>query len=134
MIHGLISVVRVQAGRLRTKLQEYYSTGLKRRDYICYSDLPRVIITQSSLAPIRKKYNRIFLLRSSSGNGKNGVFDNTNNAAIGNVQVESTPQPRSKTGVILLWHGLVTLLAVAVTRTVHFERELRRQAAVSPSP
>ena len=125
------SVVRVQAGRLRTKLQEYYSTDGKG-DYIVI-DLPKGHYHPVFSCPYPEEVQQTIPAALSSGNGKNGNSDNPNIAAIGNVQVESTPQPRSKTGVILLLAGLVTLLAVAVLALYTSNRELRRQAAVSPS-
>lgn len=125
------SVVRVQAGRLRTKLQEYYSTEGKGDPVVI--DLPKghyhpVFVSQqpdagpelSTAAP-----------RPSNGAAANGHPAVAETQAV--ADAVQAPARAKVTPVTLLLVGLVLILG-AVALTLYFSnQELRRQTAVDPS-
>ena len=126
------SVVRVQAGRLRTKLQEYYNTEGKGDQIII--DLPK------------GHYHPVFICHharpdgegppaahrpqddaASNGHGAAPLSDSRQGA-------EGVAVPDRGRVVVLLLGGIVLLLGVAVSVLYSSNRELRRQATgVDPS-
>ena len=125
------SVVRVQAGRLRTKLQEYYSTEGKGDPVVI--DLPKghyhpVFVSQQPDAGPE--------LSTAAPRPSNGATANGHPAAaetlVGPAAVQA-PARAKVTPVTLLLVGLVLILG-AVALTLYFSnQELRRQTAVDPS-
>ena len=122
------SVVRVQAGRLRTKLHEYYTTEGKGDQIVI--DLPK------------GHYHPVFTclhpesaaeVTPAASDPTNGVASNGRPAATaagGSPRVElNAAQARGGT-VMLLLCGLVALLSVATLALYLSNRELRRQASV----
>ena len=125
------SVVRVQAGRLRTKLQEYYSTEGKGDPV--FIDLPKghyhpVFVSQQPDAGPE--------LSTAVPLPSNGAAANGHPAAAEAQAVPDAVQApaRAKVSTVtLLLVGLVLILG-AVALTLYFSnRELRRQAAVDTS-
>lgn len=125
------SVVRVQAGRLRTKLQEYYSTEGKADPVVI--DLPK------------GHYHPVFVSQQPDAGPElatvvpppsNGAAANGHPAAAANGAAPDAVQApaRAKVSTVtLLLVGLLLILG-AVALTLFFtNRELRRQAAVDSS-
>jgi hypothetical protein len=121
------SVVRVQAGRLRTKLHEYYTTEGKSDQIVI--DLPKGHYHPVFNCPHPESAPEI----SPASPGKtNGADSNghatTAVAANGHPHVEGIPARAGGRAIILLLCGLVVLLGVAVLMLYSSNRELRRQA------
>jgi hypothetical protein len=127
------SVVRVQAGRLRTKLQEYYTTEGKGDPVVI--DLPK------------GHYHPVFVgQRPEAGPGLSAAPPRASNGSAANGHAAAAepraapeaapPAPaRAKApAVTLLLAGLVLILGVLALTLYSSNRELRRQAAgVDPS-
>jgi hypothetical protein len=119
------SVVRVQAGRLRTKLQEYYTVEGKHDQIVI--DLPK------------GHYHPVFKHPDvESGPGNTGGISHSGDAVTSNghplVATEVEPHadgvaawPKTKSLVIVL-SGLIILLSVAVVALYSSNQELQRQA------
>jgi hypothetical protein len=126
------SVVRVQAGRLRTKLQEYYNTEGKSDQIVI--DLPKghyhpvFNCPQTESAPeISPVAARPADGAASNGHGATATADGHTHVLEGGAA-----RHRGKAVVILLW-GLVVLLGVVVLVLYSSNRELRRQATSAES-
>ncbi|HWT03172.1 MAG TPA: hypothetical protein VN256_23170 [Pyrinomonadaceae bacterium] len=121
------SVVRVQAGRLRTKLHEYYTTEGKGDKIVI--DLPK------------GHYHPVFICPQpeSAPEVSTAAPDQTNGAASNGHPASSAADARPRGAVsaakgggrtvILLLCALVVLLGVATLALYFSNRELRRQAA-----
>lgn len=123
------SVVRVQAGRLRTKLHEYYTTEGKGDQIVI--DLPK-----GHYHPVFNCPHTESLHETSSGatHTTEGVDSNGHArtaVADRSSQVASSSRPRKGKAVLLLLCGLVVLLGVAVLALYFSNRELRRQQATA---
>jgi hypothetical protein len=117
------SVVRVQAGRLRTKLQEYYSAEGKN-DHIVI-DLPKGHYHPVFNCPHAELAQEI----SPTGDRTSErVSSNGHTAVAGQPQVDGVPARSMTKAVMLGLGGLVILLSVALAALYSSNRELRRQA------
>lgn len=126
------SVVRVQAGRLRTKLHEYYTTEGKGDQIVI--DLPK-----GHYHPVFNCPDPPSLHETSSGATHTTESADSNGHATtavadGHSQVETLPRWSKGKAAMLLLCGLVVLLGVAVAVLYFSNRELRRQATVSVDP
>ncbi len=126
------SVVRVQAGRLRTKLHEYYTTEGKGDQIVI--DLPK-----GHYHPVFNCPDTGSLHETSPGSthkteGTDSGGQAPTAGADGHSPVESIPRPRKGRAVLLLLCGLVVLLGAAVLMLYFSNRELRRQATGSADP
>ena len=127
------SVVRVQAGRLRTKLQEYYTTEGKADRIVI--DLPKghyhpvFVCPPSETAP------------ETAGGAANRAAANGHPpaaaAAPADARAEQAEAAPARAGgravALLLLGGLAILLCAAVLALYSSNRELRRLAAPDPS-
>ena len=120
------SVVRVQAGRLRTKLQEYYTTEGKTDQIVI--DLPKghyhpVFSYSTPEAPAD-----ISSLVAPAVGGGDGIHLDGSRAG---KQLDA--QTQSRTGHVLLFvlGGLVVLLSIAVVTLYALNRRLQRQPATA---
>src|SRR5262245_33561056 len=111
------SVVRVQAGRLRTKLQEYYTTEGKGDELVI--DLPKghyhPVFNYSEAVP------DVPPLVSPTADGNSGVVQTADVPA----GLSSIPQ-RAKVLLFLL-AGLVVILSVAVAMLYTWTRRVQQQ-------
>ncbi|MCA1619470.1 MAG: hypothetical protein LC795_09220 [Acidobacteria bacterium] len=125
------SVVRVQAGRLRTKLQEYYTTEGKGDRIII--DLPKghyhpvFVCPQTDSGHETPAHATGGPAAGAAANGQPAAAVATADAHAGHVEGASA---RGK-AVGLLLGGLVVLLCVAVAALYSSNRELRRRVATS---
>lgn len=122
------SVVRVQAGRLRTKLQEYYTTEGKSDRIII--DLPKGHYHPVFNCPNPESVPEI--APAAPGVPANGGAVNGNGAATeasAHPAVESSSTLNRGRAFVLVLGALVVLLVVAVIALYLSNRELRRQAA-----
>ena len=126
------SVVRVQAGRLRTKLQEYYTTEGKGDPV--FIDLPKghyhpVFVSQHTDAGPE--------LPAAAPRPSNGAAANGHAAAAepdAHTHVEQAPARAKAQWVTPLLAGLVIIFGVVAMSLFYSNRELQRQAAgVDPS-
>ncbi|PYS92348.1 MAG: hypothetical protein DMF64_09450 [Acidobacteria bacterium] len=125
------SVVRVQAGRLRTKLQEYYATEGKSDQIVI--DLPK------------GHYHPVFtyacpeaqpeLAVSHAVAAHNQAPDDHLLAATSDIHTSVVPAPVAHTQTIRLWvlSVIIVALVVAVLVLALSNRELRRAAAPAQS-
>jgi len=124
------SVVRVQAGRLRTKLQEYYTVEGKNDQIVI--DLPKGHYHPVFNCPHLESGQEI----STAGARADGLAPNGHPAlaAHGQPSMEGvSPRPKARASVLVLG-GLVILLSVAVVTLYSSNRKLQRQAVtVDPS-
>ncbi|HYG11696.1 MAG TPA: hypothetical protein VD835_17245 [Pyrinomonadaceae bacterium] len=126
------SVVRVQAGRLRTKLQEYYTTEGKSDRIII--DLPKGHYHPVFICPHPETAQEI----SPDAHGSAANAEATNGHGVtATAGVRSPAEAGSPLGgrraVVFLLSALVVLLGVAVIALYFSNRELRRQtASVAP--
>jgi hypothetical protein len=123
------SVVRVQAGRLRTKLQEYYATEGKGDPVVI--DLPK------------GHYHPVFVSHPPDpGQELSTAVPRPSNGAAGNghpagAEAQAGPPAaqapaRAKAPALtLLLSGLVLILGVVALTLYYSNRELRRQAAAA---
>jgi hypothetical protein len=119
------SVVRVQAGRLRTKLHEYYTTEGKGDQIVI--DLPKGHYHPVFNCPHPESLHEASPAAPTNGDASNGHAA-TAVAADGHPHVEVIPTRGGGRNVILLLCGLVVLLGVAALALYSSNRELRRQA------
>ena len=126
------SVVRVQAGRLRTKLHEYYTTEGKGDQIVI--DLPKGHYHPVFNCPDTESLHETSpgATHTTEGNDSNGHAATA--VADGHSQVDSIHRPRKGRVVLLLLCGLVVLLGAAVLILYFSNRELRRQATESADP
>jgi hypothetical protein len=126
------SVVRVQAGRLRTKLQEYYTTEGKSDRIII--DLPKGHYHPVFTCPHPETAQEIspdVHGSATSAEAMNG-HGATATAGIRSPAVDNSPLG-GRRAVVFLLSALVVLLGVAVVALYFSNRELRRQtASVAP--
>jgi hypothetical protein len=122
------SVVRVQAGRLRTKLQEYYTTEGKTDPVVI--DLPKghyhpVFICAHQEAGLE--------ISATPALPANGADSNGHAAPAAHAQpgIENPPARGKGRAVVFLLGGLVLLLGVLVLTLYFSNRELRRQATAT---
>ena len=120
------SVVRVQAGRLRTKLQEYYTTEGKADRIII--DLPKGHYHPIFISP-QPASGHEFPAAAPDGTA-GGAASNGHPAMaepdVHPATVEGAPARGRAVGLLL--GGLVVLLCVAVAALYSSNRDLRRQA------
>ncbi len=122
------SVVRVQAGRLRTKLQEYYTAEGKNDQIII--DLPKGHYHPVFSCPHPEPRQDISATRAVTTEGLAGNGHPALPLAEGQTQVEKVgPQSRARV-VPLVLGGLVIVLAVAVVALYSSNRTLRSQARI----
>lgn len=124
------SVVRVQAGRLRTKLQEYYTTEGKADPVII--DLPKghyhpVFNCPHPEAAIETT-NAAAGEATPNNHGATATPAGMLLAADGHGRAESTPARGRGKAIIFLLGALVVVLAIAVAALYNSNRELRQQA------
>lgn len=128
------SVVRVQAGRLRTKLQEYYLTEGKSDQIVI--DLPKGHYHPTFIRPRPDSEREVPLAAPVPSNGAatNG-HTTIAPAADEHQSFESVPARRQKSRALVLALGVVIALLVAALLGLYSSnRELRRQAkAAAPS-
>jgi hypothetical protein len=126
------SVVRVQAGRLRTKLHEYYTTEGKSDQIVI--DLPKGHYHPVFNCPHPESVSEISPAAPGPTNGaaSNGHAEAAV-AANGHPHVEVIPKRAGSKAVILLLCGLVVLLGIAALALYLSNRELRRQQATTHS-
>ena len=118
------SVVRVQAGRLRTKLQEYYTAEGKNDPIII--DLPKGHYHPVFSCPQAEPRKEISSSPTTDALNANG--HPTLPATQGQVHVETVePQSRAR-AVALTLGGLVILLIATVVALYTSNRQLRSQA------
>ncbi len=120
------SVVRVQAGRLRTKLQEYYTAEGKNDQIVI--ELPKGHyhpVFNCSDAESGPEISSAGA-RTSDGPPSNG--HHTIAATEGQPHVEGVPARSRARAVVLVLGGLIILLSVAVVALYSSNRELQRQA------
>lgn len=126
------SVVRVQAGRLRTKLQEYYTTEGKADRIVI--DLPKGHYHPVFVCP-HPETVRELPAAAAPDDAANAAAANGHPAAVlpdAQAARAGGVSARGK-AVGLLLGGLVVLLCVAVAALYSSNRELRRRAA-RPDP
>lgn len=123
------SVVRVQAGRLRTKLQEYYTTEGKSDQIII--DLPKGHYHPVFNCPNPQPGQEIALAATGApANGATAANESGATTTTGEHPVVGDNFARGKgKRLIVLLGALVVLLGVAVLALAFSNRELRRQAA-----
>ena len=120
------SVVRVQAGRLRTKLQEYYTAEGKNDPIVI--DLPKGHYHPVFSCPQAEPGKEMSASRTLTTDGLNDNGHPTPPAAEGQPHVETlAPQSRARV-VALTLGGLVILLIAAVVALYSSNRQLRTQA------
>jgi hypothetical protein len=125
------SVVRVQAGRLRTKLQEYYSAEGKNDQIVI--DLPKGHYHPVFNCPHAESGHEISPAGARTVEGLASNGHPTLAVAEDQPYVEGVPA-RSRASVVgLVLGGLVILLSVAVVALYSSNRELQRQAR-NPDP
>jgi hypothetical protein len=125
------SVVRVQAGRLRTKLQEYYTAEGKNDQIVI--DLPKGHYHPVFNCPLAESGQEISPAGARAAEGLASNGHPTLAAAEDQPYVEGIPA-RSRASVVgLMLGGLVILLSVAVVALYSSNRELQRQAR-NPDP
>ena len=125
------SVVRVQAGRLRTKLQEYYTAEGKNDQIVI--DLPKGHYHPVFNSPLAESGQEISPAGTRAAEGLASNGHPTLAIAEDQPYVEGVPA-RSRASVVgLVLGGLVILLSVAVVALYSSNRELQRQAR-SPDP
>jgi len=125
------SVVRVQAGRLRTKLQEYYTVEGKNDQIVI--DLPKGHYHPVFNCPYAESGLEISPAgaRASDGLASNGHPSTT--AMQGQPDLEGAPALSRSRAVVLVLAGLVIVLGVAVVGLYSSNRALQRQAR-NPDP
>jgi hypothetical protein len=122
------SVVRVQAGRLRTKLQEYYTVEGKNDQIII--DLPKGHYHPVFNCPHVEPGQDVSGISARS----DGLASNGHPALAGDAQPSvdgASARLKPHTAVLMLLGGLVVLLSVAVIGLYSSNRELRRQAVTA---
>jgi hypothetical protein len=126
------SVVRVQAGRLRTKLQEYYTTEGKSDRVII--DLPKGHYHPVFICPHPETEQEVSPAApatppdAEAANGHGAT--QTTTAGVHTAADESRPARGGKRALaVLVLSALVVLLGVAVVLLYFSNRELRRQTA-----
>lgn len=120
------SVVRVQAGRLRTKLQEYYTTEGKSDQIVI--DLPKGHYHPVFNCPHPESGHEI---SPAAPRPAAAEADSNGHAATlpdGPRHAEAVPAPGRGRAVVLLLGGIIALLLAAVLALLSSNRELRRQA------
>jgi len=123
------SVVRVQAGRLRTKLQEYYSTEGKSDRIII--DLPKGHYHPVFNCPDPEPVQEIasdaqgIPANSETANGHGATMTAGRQLAVEG----SSARGKEGRGVLLVLGAVVVLLCIAVLALYVSNRELRRRAA-----
>lgn len=124
------SVVRVQAGRLRTKLHEYYTTEGKSDQIVI--DLPKGHYHPVFNCPHPEAVHEISQgapVSPTNGDASNGHATATAAVALdAHPHVEATPARGVSKAVIILLSGLVVLLGIIALALYFSNRELRRQA------
>jgi hypothetical protein len=122
------SVVRVQAGRLRTKLQEYYTTEGKSDQIVI--DLPKGHYHPVFNCPHTEPENGAPATATLSPSGEAASNGHGSNAATepgGHAQAEGVMSRAGGRAFVLALVGLVVLLCVAVLALYSSNRELRRR-------
>jgi hypothetical protein len=125
------SVVRVQAGRLRTKLHEYYTTEGKGDQIVI--DLPKGHYHPVFSCPQPESALEAPPAAPEPTNGAASNGHAASAAANGHPHGEVIAARRGGRTVILLLCALVVLLGVATLALYFSNRELRRQATIAPS-
>jgi hypothetical protein len=120
------SVVRVQAGRLRTKLQEYYNAEGKNDQIVI--DLPKGHYHPVFSCPYVESGQEISAAGALSSDGLAPNGHPTLVAPAGQPDVERIPARSRVSAVVLMLGGLVLLLSVTVVALYSSNQELRRQA------
>jgi hypothetical protein len=125
------SVVRVQAGRLRTKLHEYYTTEGKGDRIVI--DLPKGHYHPVFSCPHPESAPEISPAAPEPTNGAASNGHAVAAAANGHPHVEVVPPRRGGKTVVLLLCALVVLLGATALALYLSNRELRRQATTAPT-
>lgn len=122
------SVVRVQAGRLRTKLQEYYTTEGKSDRIII--DLPKGHYHPVFTCPHPETAPEISSnVTASTANGKTANGHGATATAGSPIHIETGSARGVKKVVVVVLSALVVLLCIAVLMLYLSNSELRQQAA-----
>ncbi|HEY0375895.1 MAG TPA: hypothetical protein VGC87_02965 [Pyrinomonadaceae bacterium] len=121
------SVVRVQAGRLRTKLHEYYTTEGKGDQIVI--DLPKGHYHPVFICPQPESAPEVSPVAPAPTNGAASNGHAAAAAANGRPHVEVNAAQGGGRTVILLLCVLVGLLGIATLALYLSNRELRRQAS-----
>lgn len=123
------SVVRVQAGRLRTKLQEYYTAEGKNDQIVI--DLPKGHYHPVFICPHAESGQEISSAGARTADGLASNGHPTLAAAESQPHIEGVPAPSRARAIVLVLGGLVILLSVAVVALYSSNRELlQRQARI----
>ncbi|HEY2974221.1 MAG TPA: hypothetical protein VGJ48_17025 [Pyrinomonadaceae bacterium] len=125
------SVVRVQAGRLRTKLQEYYTAEGKNDQIVI--DLPKGHYHPVFNCPLAESGQEISPAGTRAAEGLASNGHPTLAVAEDQPYVEGVAARSRGRMVALILGGLVILLSVAVVALYSSNRELQRQAR-NPDP
>ena len=126
------SVVRVQAGRLRTKLQEYYTAEGKNDQIVI--DLPKGHYHPVFSCPHAELGQEILPAGTRTADGLDSNGHLTLATAEGQPHVEGGTARSRARAIGLVLGGLVVLLSVAVVALYSSNRELQRQARnIDPS-
>lgn len=119
------SVVRVQAGRLRTKLQEYYTTEGKGDQIVI--DLPKGHYHPVFNRPHPEAGYEISPATPRPVDAASANGHATTTAADGHSHADSIPARGGSKAAVLLLGAVVVMLGVAVAMLYSSNRELRRQ-------
>jgi hypothetical protein len=126
------SVVRVQAGRLRTKLQEYYTVEGKNDQIVI--DLPKGHYHPVFSCPHAESGQEISAAGALAAGGLTPNGHPTLAAPEGHLHVERVPARSRARSLAFVLVGLVILLSIAVVALYSSNRELQRQArSLDPS-
>jgi hypothetical protein len=120
------SVVRVQAGRLRTKLQEYYTDEGKNDQIVI--DLPKGHYHPVFNCPHAESGQEIYPVGARASDGLTSNGHPTFAAVEGQPHIEGVPARSRTRAVVIVLGVLVILLSVAVVALYSSNRELQRQA------
>ncbi len=120
------SVVRVQAGRLRAKLQEYYTVEGKNDQIVI--DLPKGHYHPVFNCPHEESGQETSPAGARTSNGRASDGHPTLPASEGQPHIEGVLARFRLRTVVLVLGGLVILLSVAVVLLYSAKRELQRQA------
>lgn len=125
------SVVRVQAGRLRTKLQEYYTTEGKGDQIVI--DLPKGHYHPVFNCPHPEAATEPALGAPAPPNGDTSIGGAALAAINDQLRFETDSARRTGKWVRLLSASIIVLLGVAVLALYFSNRELRRRQAALPA-
>jgi hypothetical protein len=119
------SVVRVQAGRLRAKLQEYYTTEGKGDQIVI--DLPKGHYHPVFTHAFPESLHQTVPTGLHETNGRESNGHGLSAGVAGPPRVEKASLPGRAKAIMLILGGLVVVLGIAALALYSSNRELRRQ-------